>query len=286
MTSAYIRKLFYNSRNDKFDFGLFSDMHLEANDCDVQRLKRDLAIEKENNSRILINGDTFDAIMPTDRKRHSPSMESSHCDAKINEAEEYGFEILRPFVDYIDYIGMGNHETTLLRYNHYDIIRGLVSRLNSIRDKSLPPIFRGGYQGYIRYMIQSKNKGGTNYSYTIFHHHGAGGSAPVTKGMIDFNRMVTSHTADLYWAGHKHTGIDDPYIMRDRLTQQGNIEVNRCIGTFTPGYKHPKMIRDYSNGYEIEYSDQFYNLQAQGYKRLTLSLCSTSGEIAAEIVGK
>ena len=288
MTKACIIDATYQTTREPIPVALFSDLHLEARDCDITRLKQDLKTEHDRGARMLFNGDMFDCILPSDRKRYSSGRDISHNDAKLNEAENIGFELLRPYVDDIDYMGTGNHEISVLKYHHYDIIQGLVSRLNAIRDPKLPKISRGGYQGYIRYRFhQEGSKGhGSKFSYTIFHHHGAGGSSPVTKGMVDFNRVVNAHVANLYWLGHKHTGVQDPYIMRDRLAQSGNIIVERCHAVFTPGYKHPRMLDDYSDGYVVDYGDTFYNMQAQGYVQLNLKLDNTSNMVIAETVSK
>ena len=39
--------------------------------------------------------------------------------------------------------------------------------------------------------------------FVIYYHHGSGGAAPVTKGMIDFSRKSWAD-ADVLWLGHKH----------------------------------------------------------------------------------
>lgn len=286
MTRSFIGRIDYKSRKDIIPIALFSDLHLEAKDSDEKRLREDLAYEHERGSRMLFNGDLFDCILPTDRKRYSSGRDVSANDAKLNESEDLAFDILAPYVNDIDYIGIGNHEISVLKYHHYDIIMGLASRLNAIRDKSLAPIFRGGYQGYIQYRFYDNHKAVARFTYTIFHHHGVGGPAPSTKGMLDFNRVITSHIADLYWLGHKHTGITDPYVMRDRLNQKGNVVVERCHAVFTAGYKMPHKIENYEDGYIIDYSDTFYNMQAQGYVQLNLKLNGKESRVDAETISK
>jgi hypothetical protein len=83
--------------------------------------------------------------------------------------------------------------------------------------------------------------------------------------MIDINRIVYSHDADLYWLAHKHVGTMDPYIMRDHLTSSNKYEVRRCQAVFTAGYKNPVTFDKNDEGYNYDYSDHFYNMQASGY---------------------
>lgn len=286
MTSACIIDIRVEGSTGVVPIALFSDTHLEARDCDLGRLRDDLKHEHDRGARMLFNGDMFDGILPSDKKRFTSGRDVSCNDAKLNNAIDLAYDLLEPYVNNIDYMGVGNHEISILKYHNFDMIMALAARLNAVRDKSLPPIFRGGYQGYIRYRFNTGKGNGPKWTYTIFHHHGAGGSSPVTKGMIDINRLSSNHVANLYWLGHKHSGVQDPYIMRDRLNMSGRIVVERCHAVYTPGYKHPKMIDDYKDGYVIDYSDGFYGMQAQGYVQLNLKLNGTTSLVTAETISK
>lgn len=249
-----------------FGLALFSDLHLGGTDVQEKKLKDDLARSCDENRRILINGDVVEAILPTDRKRYTPSRAMTHRDDVLNELTDYAVKFLEPYADYIDLIGTGNHEHAPLKYNGYDIIGAICVLLNQKRSSSLDMIHRAGYQGYVRYIIERPNVSkGHGSAFTIYHHHGIGGSAPVSKGMIDFNRIVYSHDADLYWLAHKHVGTHDPYIMRDRLTVGNKYEMRRCQAVYTAGYKNSANFDKKDEGYNLHYSDQFYNAQACGY---------------------
>ncbi|MDX9780860.1 MAG: hypothetical protein RBT66_07470 [bacterium] len=246
-----------------FGLALFSDLHLGATDIQEQKLRDDLKRSCDENRRILINGDVVEAILPHDRKRYTPSRAMSLRDDVLNEQTYYAVDFLAPYVDYIDLIGDGNHEAALLKYNSYDIIGAICVLLNQKRPQSIGMIHRAGYQGYARYLIEYRK--GHGNAFTIFHHHGVGGSAPVSKGMIDFNRIVYSHDADLYWVGHKHVGTHDPYVMRDRLTVGNKYELRRCHAVYTAGYKNGANFDKKGKGHNSHYSDQFYSMQACGY---------------------
>jgi len=53
---------------------LMSDLHLDASDHDRDLLIADLERARALNARVSINGDIFDAILPSDRKRHHPAV--------------------------------------------------------------------------------------------------------------------------------------------------------------------------------------------------------------------
>lgn len=103
--------------------------------------------------------------------------------------------------------------TALEKYHSFDPIQALLWELEKVkgRDKS-HHINYGGYMGFMDYRFRHKgqvDKGkapgeskGSRLS--IYHHHGGGSNAPVTKGMIDFNRRDTYVDADIIWLGHKH----------------------------------------------------------------------------------
>lgn len=239
---------------------LFSDLHIGADDIDIKRMRKDLSQACNEDRRLSINGDIAELVLPTDRKRYTASKSMSQRDDIINEALEMCFAELKPYADYLDVIGTGNHDEAPIKYDSFDLVGALCVLLNRERSKTLPPIHRASYQGYMQYKIRYSSK---TIPFTIYHHHGAGGASPVTKGMIDFNRVVYTHDADLYWIGHKHTAIQDNGIMKDGLNAKGNYYQKVCKGVFTAGYKTQQI--EERKGYHIKYSDGFYNLQATGY---------------------
>jgi hypothetical protein len=85
-------------------------------------------------------------------------------------------------------------------YKHHETC--LIERLcQSLRDKG-GITRKGGYSGWVRLMLTGH--GTKTYSYRAFYHHGAGGGGPVTKGLIDFNRMAEYVEADAFISGHVH----------------------------------------------------------------------------------
>ena len=206
----------------RFDTGeelglkLMSDMHIGARNVDYALITEELEEAKKAGDRIYINGDVFDMILVQDRKRFRTDCPhpriSSRADL-VTAAIEWGAEILAPYADLIDMIGTGNHEESVVRYHSIDPIKCLIYELDKVKKNKEHVIHYGGYSGFIDLRLRSKAERKAegkanpqpNYShrYQIYYHHGVGGNAPVTGGMIDFARTGWVD-ADVIWFGHRH----------------------------------------------------------------------------------
>lgn len=204
----------YHSGNT-IGFTMMSDLHIGAVNVDYALIKKELEEARKARDRININGDIFDFILPGDRKRYTadvlhPRLMNAGKDI-IGAAIKWGVELLGPYADLIDMIGCGNHETSIDKYHSFDPISDLIEKLQPLRTNKEHIIHHGGYSGFIDYRLRRKTGDSQNGKHgsgacrlVIFYHHGWGGSAPVTKGMIDFNRKDTYVDSDVIWMGHKH----------------------------------------------------------------------------------
>jgi len=249
---------------------LCSDIHMDAADFDERLFKRDFDDAARLGARISINGDLADAILPRDMKRYHPAVfESSGRDGVLNTITEMIYERLRPYADLFDVISPGNHEDSTVKYYHYDILRSVLALLNRDRDSSLPPIHQGDYRGFQRYKLTVSGGGsdGMTRQFTAFRHHGRGGAAPVSKGMIDFNRLrQLAEGVDLYWIGHKHNKIQDrdagspvymgPYGKLRQRTVQGIM-----TGTYHSAYVETDPD-EYGNN--VHFGERGYATNSQG----------------------
>lgn len=231
----------YTGAND-FYFGLFSDLHVDSPRFAKDQFINDANKAIEKGARLFFNGDIFDAILPTDRKRYTRANDDFNEDAQINKRVEYVAKILLPYVNNIDFIGIGNHEASIIKYDHVDMVKLLVSELAKKRDPKLPPIQRGSYQGFLRLWFQ--HKGGAVRQYVIYRDHGKGGASPVTKGTIPLNRIHTTFLADLYWLGHSHTDIIDKTAWTIYPDNSGKIIKKRKRSVITAGYNEGFIQRD------------------------------------------
>lgn len=249
---------------DVFKRALISDPHIKPGKPN-KALKKALDKCKDENIKILINGDLADFIIPQDKKRYNKAHDLAHTAGVLNEQVEFVVDFLMPYVHLIELIGIGNHEDVLIKYHAFDAIRFILRDLNRIRkEKKLDPIHYGSYRGFISYQF-CYSKGNRSKSFCIARHHGGGGNAPVTGGAIDINRFMSGFNADLYWIGHKHKdtmrGVPVVYV-----NEKGNVCQKMRRGIMTPGFQQPITIEDFNvSGGNCSFEDRFYDTNPIGW---------------------
>lgn len=210
---------------------LQSDLHLDCAFTDVKAIQKEWAMAKVAGATILINGDVFDLILPADAKRFAYSAPAKNLqeDDYLNKVLDMAYEMMLPYADCIAMIGMGNHEGSVERRHSVNLIKLLIQRLNS----SGANIAYGGYYGWV---VLKERTGGPRGPFRIRYHHGAGGASPVTKGIIDFNRMLPMAVdADLVWVGHKHNQIWTT-TARERMSVRDVVSYDVLHCVMTGGY--------------------------------------------------
>lgn len=198
----------FNSLEEKFRLGLLSDLHFGASSMCKSVLKYDFERMANADCRIAINGDVFDFILPSDLKRFDlDALDRELLVAglkPIDAAIDMAYEFMKPYAHLIEFIGIGNHEAHVSKRHHIDVMSILLYRLNQLPNVNIKA---GGWCGFWNISLRRQ---GQRTSYTLYRHHGAGGAAPVTKGMIDFQRMmVWLGDLDAIWIGHKHNKFAD-----------------------------------------------------------------------------
>lgn len=255
-------RFFYGPKGgNHFGIRLMSDLHIGSASVDYELLQAELKDAREKGDRILINGDVFDLIIPSDKKRYRvdavhPRLQ--YHTSPVNGAIEWAAELLEPYADLIDMVGVGNHETAVEKYHGTDPVMILLHRL---RQRN-PKIAHGNYGGFVIYRFEAET-GANGHAYTIFYHHGSGGSSPITKGMIDFQRLSAwIEGADLIWIGHKHNRIFDgtirkvkPAAVKDELEER---TVN-CImtGSYMDTYRVQSQADLFENGRKTQYAAEW-----------------------------
>lgn len=223
----------WDAERSEFGYFLCSDLHIGASVTDYGRLREDLKLAADRGDRILINGDVFDLVLPSDRKRFRPSVLADELlgrDDVQNAALDMAYRIFEPVVENIDMIGVGNHDTADEKHHHVDLVAMLVDRLNGRLQQlgSQHRISYGGFEGFVQYRFSRKDKSGkwgATRKLTIYYHHGAGGSSPVTRGLIDFNRKAVWVDSDMIWLGHKHNRLLDTTTLRARCPDSGDVPI-------------------------------------------------------------
>lgn len=191
-----------------------SDLHIGAQYTQIPLIKKDLERARSLNARINLNGDVFDLILVQDKKRFRmnalPERLFRAGDNLINESIRWAAEILGPYADLIDMIGVGNHDDAAAKHHSVDLVTILVDLLNS---EHKTQISYGGYAGWLNYRFLMPVA--QRCSYKIQYHHGAGGGSPVTKGMAAFQRASSwIENADCIWRGHLHTKNVDRSVIQ------------------------------------------------------------------------
>lgn len=184
---------------------LLSDLHIGARSVDYKLIEKELRDAEKNNDRILINGDVFDAIIPSDKKRYRPSALHSRLsgvDDISNKIVDWAFELLSPYAHLIDMIGAGNHDDALTKNNSFDPVLALVDRLNDYL--TVKTISYGGYCGFICYRIATKGR----KLFNIFYHHGFGKS----KLSDQYSQLHWIEGVDVVWLGHLHSRTNAHYV--------------------------------------------------------------------------
>jgi len=230
-----------------------SDLHFGSAYCDENHIKKDLAEAKERKARILIVGDVFDLLLPKDLKRFKTSDLAKYLqnrDDIINECLKRCFELLKDYAEFIDIISLGNHEFDLIKYHSTDIVLLLIELLNQHlqSSKNNHKIIHGGIIGYLQYIFSCNSDGGKRNT-NILYYHGKGGEAPMTKGILDVQRMKINYVYDVLFTGHKHNLWADTSI-NVIPSNHGLIQWRPCrsvqCGTYQKAYDIEKNVSSIS----------------------------------------
>lgn len=213
---------------------LLSDLHWDNPKCDRVLLKKHLDLALKGGNDVLLNGDTFCLMQGAyDPRKSKADIRPEHnvnnyLDAVVNDAIEW----FKPYAKIIKVVGYGNHETNIIKRQETDVIQRFVFGLNRDCGTSIEA---GGYGGWIVY--QFKDGKSLRKSFKIKYFHGAGGGGPVTRGVIQFNRMSTFvDGADMIWMGHVHE-CNEVIYTSEFLNAKHNVELRNILMVRTATYK-------------------------------------------------
>jgi len=224
---------------------LVSDQHHDSPYCNrkLEKAHLDKAIQRD--ALIFMGGDTFDAM----QGKHDPRANYDHLEPFLKKDNyfdaivEYNAAFYKPYAKNIVMVGNGNHESAVLQHHNISLVDRLVADLN----REGGTIHVGGYGGWCRFMLKVSTR---NMSINMKYFHGAGGEAPVTKGVIQTARQAAYlPDADIVWNGHNH----NEYVLavpRERLSGKGKLYKDVCWFIRTPGYNDE--YGDGSQGWAIE----------------------------------
>lgn len=238
----------------KIKYLLISDLHWDHPKCDRQLLKQHLDEAKKIGAKIFINGDLFCLMQGKGDPRKAKSdirpehNNNRYLDSIVKTAAEW----FLPYVENIELVGYGNHETSIIKHQETDILERFVERINTLGNPA-NPVQLGGYGGWIitRFTEKSKTKHKkASYTHKIKYLHGYGGGGPVTKGTIQHQReMVKISGADLIWMGHVHEDYEMTYSV-EYLNYKHLIKHKDILMLRTAAYK--EEYQDGFSGWHVE----------------------------------
>jgi len=217
---------------------LLSDVHFDNPHCNRKLLKKHLDEAKQINAPILSAGDWFCAMQGKWDKRGNKDsiLEENSKGNYLDSLVECTADFLAPYAKQFTLFAPGNHETSILKRHETNLTQRLVERVRAQNPES--PIYAGNYSGWVKF--QWLNNGDENYKASacnLWYHHGYGGGAPVTRGLIQTARnQVYVSNADILWTGHIHNAYAVP-IQRIQLSNNMTVIQKRSLHICTAGYK-------------------------------------------------
>lgn len=250
--AGVIRMEFDSKLSDKQDFLIISDIHFDSLKCDEKLLKKHLNEAVEAGAYILILGDWFDVMCTYGDPRSKPgdisdrylSKDYSYLDMVVQDSIEF----LTPYAKNIAMISEGNHESKVKEKHDTDPLHRLIEGLKPYNRN----IQKGNYSGFIEVddKISYKSSGNT-FRTNIHFHHGFGGSAKRSKGMLDVQLEVMQYPdADIILRGHTHQKWHDPSTVQIRKSKAGNLQKETVSYVATGSYKDGYGQGE--GGFEIE----------------------------------
>jgi len=183
---------------------------------------------------IIDNGDLFCAMQGKyDRRSNKDKIRPEHQSGEyLDRLVTTAADFYRPFAHYIVAIGVGNHETGILKNHETCLTTRLVERIN-VMEKS--KIHNGSFTGFFRFRFYNGKT--LHATKNLWRHHGYGGDAPVTKGTIQTARQaVYLPDAHICVTGHSHNEWLFP-ITRVRLSERGKVFKDEQLHIKVPTYK-------------------------------------------------
>ena len=231
---------------------LRSDVHHDNPKCkqDMERRHLDEAIEYD--APVIDNGDLFCAMQGKwDKRSDKNALREEHRGSNYFDLlVETAADFYRPYGSHFAVLGKGNHETAVTGRHETDLTDRLASRMRAQGSR----VESSGYGGYVLFRFaDAKQKGDQRAikdSKTLYHFHGTGGGGPVTRGVIQTNRLaVFQPDADIVLTGHTHDEWTVT-IPRMRISSRGIISHDEQLHVRAPGYKD--AWGDGDHGWEVE----------------------------------
>lgn len=204
-----------------------SDVHWDSYFSYRERFIADIEYARQIGALIAIFGDFFDVMQGRfDPRRDMESVRpeyrrEAYYDAVVNHT----IVDMRPYRYSFLFFGRGNHEDSAKKNANTDVLTRFLDGINTPKHTT----YQGGYGGILNFNI-----GGEITRTKYF--HGAGGEAPVTKGVIQTARQAAAlRSIDMVFNGHNHNAYYVP-ICQETVNEHGEHEFKMQHHVRTPGY--------------------------------------------------
>lgn len=218
-------------------FLLASDVHWDNAHCDQNLFLKHLAQMKERDGYWMLNGDSLCLMQGSwdPRKSMSACRPEHRVDDYLDAVIRTTVEAWAPYADRLLFVGVGNHESSILKKHNTNMVERLVQALKVANPKCTA--VAGSYANFITFRCLHRTDKTIGQPVIMYAHHGWGGGGPVTRGTIQTNRMaVYLPDPTLVWTGHTHDEWRVP-IERYRITARGYPYTDRAMHFRTAGYK-------------------------------------------------
>lgn len=204
---------------------LVSDLHLDSTNTDTKKLHKMFKEAADENCGIFIFGDFYDVMGMKYDKRSLKSDVLSELkeDDYLFRVAKMGADFLAPYAKNIMLISMGNHEESVNRRIEMSLFE--LTNLILYRDYGLTVNFTNKYDGFVRFNLKAANDA---TSKILYYHHGSGGSATMSFGILNVKRQAAVIDADIYVSGHLHNAWAKP-LNRMSININGNEVINETI---------------------------------------------------------
>lgn len=227
-------------------FLLTSDRHHDSVDSDNRLETQHLDWAMDHDALIFDLGDLFDVMQgPGDRRGRKDKLKDGlQTQSYFNAAPALAFNDYRSYIDHWALMGLGNHETAVMRFYNINLTQSLVEKIRDAGGVTQ----MGGYGGWVRFqfLIQKTVRTSVRMKYN----HGNGVSPQMTFGTLHIRRQASYlPDADIVVNGHIHDEYIVP-ISRERLSDAGEVYQDLAWHLRTPSYKDE--YKDGREGYVIE----------------------------------
>ena len=213
--SNNIHELDINMKQSECHYVLnISDVHFDSKGCDRKLLKKHLDLALERNATVFINGDLLDVMgckrdprsVPNEIRPEYNKAGGSYLDLVVEDC----FSFFEKYKDIHFIISYGNHETNIVKRMQHDPLKQLQLLMNSTGGD----VVLGAYQGAI-VMRFHRGKSSEKRLIKWFYHHGSGGGARRSKGILNADILVSQNSwADIITSGHDHNKWHFPFTAK------------------------------------------------------------------------